>query len=96
MIDWFNLAANSLWILGCALALAALSYASWQGSLTRQKVGKLLQQPGYQVVLNFSGSLFCLGLAGTSGRWWVSALWLILAAYFLFQLMLSFKRSRSG
>ena len=39
MIDWFNLAANSLWILGCAIALAVLSYASWQASLRREKIG---------------------------------------------------------
>jgi len=33
MIDWFYLAANSLWILGSTAALATFSYASWKASL---------------------------------------------------------------
>ena len=38
MIDWFDLAANSLWIIGCAVALASLSYAIWMASMRQKKV----------------------------------------------------------
>jgi hypothetical protein len=36
MIEWGGLAANSLWILGCALALATLSFAGWWSGFLRQ------------------------------------------------------------
>jgi hypothetical protein len=87
VIDWFNLAANSLWILGCAVGLAAVSFASWEASLKEVKFRQQLNQPGYQAALNMAGLLFCLGLAGTSGRWWEIFLWLALSAWFVFQLV---------
>ena len=38
MIDWLNLIANTFWILGCALALATVSYAGWQASVEDKKI----------------------------------------------------------
>jgi apolipoprotein N-acyltransferase len=83
MIDWFSLAANSLWILACAIALATLSHASWAGSLRHEKLDKILALPNYQTSLNIAGILFCLGLAGTSHKLWESVLWLILMELFV-------------
>jgi hypothetical protein len=86
MIDWYNLLMNSFWIFACALALATLSYASWQASLTGEKFWKQLAQPGYQSSFNLAGLLFCVGLAGTSEIIWQRVLWLLLAVGFAVQL----------
>ena len=86
MIDWYNLLMNSLWILACALALATLSFASWQASVTREKFRKQLSQPGFQISFNIAGLLFCIGLAGTSEIIWQRVLWVLLAVGFSVQL----------
>jgi hypothetical protein len=85
MIDWFSLAANALWILACAIALATLSYASWIASLQHVKLRKILALPKFQTSINIAGVLFCLGLAGTSDKWWEIMFWLIIAALFIGQ-----------
>jgi hypothetical protein len=83
MIDWFNLVANSLWILACAIALATLSHASWAASLRHEKLRKILALPQYQTSMNLAGIVFCLGLAGTSPKLWESVLWLVLMELFV-------------
>lgn len=89
MIDWKNLAANALWILGCAIALATMSYASWEASQYHEKMGARLKRPAYQACLNLAGLLFCLGLAATSGVLLQRAIWLVLAAAFAVMLTFS-------
>lgn len=83
MIDWFNVAFNALWILGLAVALAALSYASWEAWMFQESFAARLRRPPIQAAFCLAGLLFCLGLAGTAGAAWKSALWLALAAGFL-------------
>jgi hypothetical protein len=85
MIDWFSLAANALWILACAIALATLSYASWVASLRQEKILRILVLPKYQITIKLAGILFCLGLAGTSSKWWEIIIWLIICALFIVQ-----------
>jgi hypothetical protein len=87
MIDWYNLAANALWIIGCAIALATLSFASFQAAMTKQKFTAHLKLPGMQIALNLAGMLFSLGLAATDDRLLVQVLWLVFAALFLFQMV---------
>jgi hypothetical protein len=87
MIDWGNLAANALWILGCALALGTLSFASWEASLYKEKITTRLRRPALQFALNLAGLLFCLGLAATEKRLIVTILWLVLGVLFLAQLV---------
>jgi hypothetical protein len=82
MIDWFNLFANALWILACAIVLATLSYASWVASLRQENMRKILALPQYQTYMYIAGILFCLGLAGTSNKWWEIVLWLMIAFLF--------------
>jgi len=89
MIDWLNLIANSLWILGCALALATLSYASWQASVKNEKMRMVLSSPGYKISLYAAGALFSIGLAATSERIWEIILWTIFAILFIIQAGLS-------
>ena len=85
MIDWLNLIANSFWILGCALALATLSYASWQASGKNEIMRMVLSSPGYKISLYAAGALFSIGLAATSDRIWEILLWTILAILFIIQ-----------
>ena len=94
MIGWGSLIANSAWILGCALALAVLSYASWQASIQHQKLRMTLNQPAFLRWVFLAGILFCAGLAGVSDVWWEIALWVGLAVLFLVQWgYLTFRRS---
>ena len=95
MIDWFNLIANSLWILGCAIALATVSYASWEASTFQQKFRERLRKIQFQVALNLAGFLFCLGLAGTSQPVWQIVLWLVMAILFLVQIGVEIYRKRT-
>jgi len=85
MIDWYNLAANALWIIGLAIALAVLSHASWQAALKHEKLRQQLGQPGYQIFLDLAAVSFCLGMAGTSRRAWEIILWAVLAVLFIAQ-----------
>jgi hypothetical protein len=82
VIDWLNVAANSLWIVGCAIALAALSRASWQSTIQQVKLGAILGRSGYQIALTIAGSLFCLGGAGAAQSALKIILWLALAIGF--------------
>ena len=70
MIDWVNLFGNAMWILGLAVALAGLSYASWDSAQKEDKFFQVLNQRGYSLVFASSGFLFSAGLAITSfGDW---------------------------
>jgi hypothetical protein len=94
MIDWYNLLMNALWILACALALAAVSYASWQASVLGEKFRVVLGKSGIQQALNAAGLLFCAGLAGTSDVLWQRLLWILLALGFALQIGVEFFKRR--
>ena len=85
MIDWARLGANALWIVGCATALAALSYVSWEASLHQEKFSAGLRRPGIQVALCLGGFLFTAGVSATSSTTLEVILWALLAAAFLIQ-----------
>lgn len=95
MIDWFNLAANALWILGLALALGTFSYASWEASLHDEKLRQRLGHPAIQAAFDLAGVMFCAGLAATSDRVWETALWAVLGFLFLIQALAAL-RERSA
>jgi len=87
MIDWYHLAANSLWIFSLALALATLSYARWEARELSKRVRTILSQHKWQIPLNIAGVLFCGGLAATTNVTWERAIWGILAILFIIQLV---------
>lgn len=91
MIDWGNVAANALWILGCAMALGTLSYASWEASVYKEKFWSRLKHRGFQISLNLAGVLFCAGLAATSGSLFQTIAWSILAGLFAVQVFLAWR-----
>ena len=86
MIDWYNLFANSLWILALALALATLGFARWQARMEGEKLKAVLNRAGWQKSLNLAGVIFCAGLALTTDVWWEQLLWAILGLLFLLQI----------
>ena len=92
MIDWYNLFMNACWILGCAVALASLSYASWDASASGKTFKDRLRQSKIQIALNIGGLLFTVGLAGTSQAIWQRVLWIILGLGFLAQIVIEFFR----
>lgn len=94
MIDWGNLAANALWILGCAAALAGLGYASWQASIYHTKMSVQLSRPSFQSALCFAGLLFSLGMALTSQAPFSVAAWGMLALLMLALIVLAWRRAR--
>jgi hypothetical protein len=92
MIDWFHVAANALWILGCSLALGTLSYASWRTVVEPEKLRVVLAKKVYQIALNLAGLLFCAGLAATSSSILQTGLWAALGILFLIQVILNLRR----
>lgn len=85
MNNWYNLFANSLWILALSFLLAILSYTSWEAKRQGSQLRDRLNQPDRSLLLNLSGALFCLGLAATSQRWWEIGLWLLFFILFVVQ-----------
>jgi hypothetical protein len=94
MIDWLNLFANSLWILGLAAGLAGLSYASWLASVNGEKLRTALGRPGIQATFALGGALFSAGLALTSDKLWEIAAWGVLGVLFLVQFVMEIRRGR--
>jgi hypothetical protein len=89
MIDWYGFAANSLWIMALALALAILSFARWEATRQRKKLGQILMERGWQVGLAVAGILFCGGLAATADSAWKTILWLGWLVIFSAQLFMT-------
>jgi hypothetical protein len=82
MTDWINLLGNTLWILGCAAALATISHASWEASSRSERFLSVVQLPGYQIALGLAAITFCLGMCAVAGSPSEVVLWLIIAAGF--------------
>lgn len=72
------LVANSLWIMGAALLLAAFSYHYYEAQRGAVSLRLQLQQPSFLTATWTAMTLVALGLLGTSTRWWEAAIWAIL------------------
>ncbi len=92
MFVWIMVGSNALWILGLAIALAAFSFASWQSWASHASFRKTLGRASFQGILSIAGLLFCLGLAATTPVLWQAAIWLVLAALFLYQAFTALRR----
>jgi hypothetical protein len=92
LIDWPSLAASALWIAGLALALAALSFAGFEATYSRQPLGALLKQRRFDLTLNLAGLLFCAGLAASTAQLLQLILWTVLAVLFLVSALLALRK----
>ena len=88
MIDVWGVIANSLWILGLAVLLAALSWAHWVASSEGRHLRIVLGRPQTQRCLDLGLFLFCVGLVATSRAWWERILWGLLAAAWVIKALL--------
>jgi hypothetical protein len=96
LIDWFNLFANALWIVGCSIALATLSFASWQASERGEKLLVRLRSRSAQFWLNLAVVVFCLGMAGTESRLVFRVIWILLAGWYLYQTLRQVRTQESS
>ena len=99
MIDWWWLFTNTLWVLGAAILLAAVSYAMWEASWKQISWRARLGQPGYQAVIHAALLLVSLGAGANESRRWLQAAWLGLALAFVVLAVLDMRgpnRSRSN
>jgi len=85
VIDIWGVIANSLWILGLAVLLAALSWARWIAQTEQSRLRIVLKRPPIQIALDAGLFLFCAGLAATGRAWWERVLWGLLAAAWVVQ-----------
>jgi hypothetical protein len=85
VINVWEVVANSVWILGLAVLLAAFSWASWAASVAGIRFRMVLCRPRMQRVLSLGLMLFCAGLAATGRAWWEQTLWGLLAVIFAVQ-----------
>ena len=92
MIDWYNVIMNACWILGCAVALATISYASWEASARGKTFRECMRLSKIQIALNIGGLLFTVGLAGTTQIIWERVLWIIVGFGFLIHIVIEFFR----
>lgn len=75
-IDWPGLIWSAVWIVGLSIALAAWSYASWWAGSNRAPVRRAAGRPSF-IIPFFAGlALFSAGLAWSTDRLWLRALWI--------------------
>jgi len=77
---------NSLWVLGAAVILAALSHASYEAKRRGERLRARLNGPAFQVWLSVGLVLVSLSLALIGPRWWERVLWSLLCGMSLWQL----------
>lgn len=85
MIDIWGVVANSLWILGLAVLLAALSWAHWAANVERIRFRVVLSRPGLRQVMNLGLILLCAGLVVAGRAWWERVLWGLLGIAWVVQ-----------
>ncbi len=93
--DWLVVFTNAPWILGCAIALALLSYANWRATEYHEKLRAQFARPKIRAAFDFSLVLFCIGMAATSGSALALIIWLILTILIIIQFIVDLRTLRS-
>lgn len=93
-IDWLGLAENTLWIFGCAIALAVLSYADWRAAQHHEKLRAQFARPNIRLAFDAALIFICLGLAATSDSTLAVIIWLILAILSILQTAYDWRADR--
>jgi hypothetical protein len=82
MIDWPQVAANSIWIIGCAIIVAAFSHANWLAHVRAVRTRHLLGMHTFQLPFSIGFTLIALGLFFFSHGWLERGLWAVFAVLF--------------
>jgi hypothetical protein len=85
VIDWPHLLFNTLWILGCAVILAAFSHSHWLAGVRGTSTRRLLNTPAFQLPFTLGLTLISLGLLLLAAAWLERALWGLFTLLFLYQ-----------
>ncbi len=75
-----------LWIFGAALLLAGFSYHYWLAGEKGIKVKEQLDRPPFLRIMYLSFIFIGLGLAGSSVRWWETAVWVMFILFNIFNI----------
>lgn len=102
MINWTMLAANSLWIVGLSVLLAAFSYRSYLKSIYKplaKATGQPVDVSGAEPFLRLGMGLFVLGQVAVSflseEAWWRILLWAVLLILLLIEPGIALWRNRA-
>jgi hypothetical protein len=95
MIDWFNVLANALWILGLAVLLATVSLAHWLGGLKKKPLRQVLLGPDFHLVAAIGILVFALGFVLLVTPWWHKVPWVGIMALSMWQGVVAW-RDRPG
>ncbi len=87
VINWTSFIINSLWIAGLAILLAGFSYHYWQAQLQKQNLKAQLNQSSFLKVFWLGFAFITAGLAGSSQHAWETAVWFIMGAVSLLNLV---------
>jgi hypothetical protein len=85
VIDWPSIVFNTLWIVGCAVTLAAFSYANWLAHLQGVRTRQLLSAPNIQLSFVIGLGLISLGLFFLSRGWLEYVLWAVVFIFSAWQ-----------
>lgn len=96
MIDWIAVLFNALWVIGLSLALSIFSIAYYQSQQQKVPLSTLLGARWASIGLDGAGLLFCVGLVGSRQVLWQQVIWALLAAYFGWNIWLSWTGTVNG
>lgn len=80
MIDLWNVLTHTLWIVGIAIALAALSYTDWINSREDRGSVSTLKHIVREPVFLLGLAIACLGAGLSVAIWWRRVIWFLLGA----------------
>ncbi len=95
LIDWKMVAFASLWIVGLAVLLTAISFAYYNTQVRGGRLREELRNSGYQVAINGSLAIFSTGLLGSANTWWERSAWGLLTIAFLYYTVTSWRGRRA-
>jgi hypothetical protein len=91
LIDWRMVGFACLWIIGLAVVCATFGFVQYEAQRTTRRFWYVYKESGYQGWVYAGLSLFCLGLIGSSQHWWEFVAWIVLAIWFLLNLILKLR-----
>jgi hypothetical protein len=96
MIDWFDVLANALWILGLAVLLTAFSLAHWLASRSQETLRQTLMEPRFRLAIAAALVLFALGPLLGVEPWWHKIAWAGVLALAAWEVIVARRDWRSG